>query len=303
MTEVAAVVPEKESKTWVEEYQFKDPETGSPIGPPQRFEAPTQKELIKKLIAAHENASVALYKTRKAVKLGTMLEPDPDEPLQTFEPKTLSADERIKVTKMLGDPSTVVEGYRLLSEATYGASPEVVRESLQDREVQKRVGNIQNAIAQFKSETPEYVESQGNADTLKKYMEKKNLRYTAKNLKIAFEDLVNDGLLVVRAPKAEVPAPPAPVTPAAVAPPVSQEIPGTPTIPAPVIPSEPTEVRPKQSSSGLGRDNSSAVPGAVPAKAVGITVRDINRMTAAQYQEALKDPEFKKQVDALYAKK
>ena len=301
MTEAVATPTPQEK--WVEDYQFKDPETGAPIGPPQHFEAPTQKELIKKLIAAHENASVALYKTRRAVKLGQMLEPDPDEPIRTFEPKALSADDRLKITKMLSDPATVVEGYKLLSEATYGASPEVVRESLQDREVQKRVEAIQLAISQFKAETPDYVESQANADTLKKYMEKKNLRYTAKNLKIAFEDLVNDGLITVRAkaPQAAVPATPA--APAAAAPAVTPEIPAQPTTPAPAIPSEPTEVRPKQSSSGLGRDNSSAAPGATPTKAPGITIRDINRMTASQYQEFIKDPENRKAVEALYAKK
>ena len=300
MTEVAAT-PTQEK--WVEEYQFKDPETGAPIGPPQRFEAPTQKELIKKLIAAHENASVALYKTRKAVKLGQMLEPDPDEPIRTFEPKQLSADDRLKITKMLSNPETVVEGYKLLSEATYGATPEIVRESLQEREVQKRVESIQAAISQFKAETPDYVESPANGETLKKYMEKKNLRYTAKNLKIAFEDLVNDGLLTVRAkaPQAAVPATPA--APAAVAPAVTPEIPAQPTTPAPAIPSEPTEVRPKQSSSGLGRDNSSATPGTTQPKTVGITIRDINKMSAAQYAEFVKDPENRKAVEALYAKK
>jgi hypothetical protein len=293
------------AEKWVEEYQFKDPETGAPIGPPQRFEAPTQKELIKKLIAAHENASVALYKTRRAVKLGNMLEPDPDEPIRTFEPRVLTADERLKVTKMLSDPSTVVEGYRLLSEATYGASPEDVRASLQDREIQKRVESIQDAIAQFKRETPDYVESEQNGADLKKYMEKKNLRYTAKNLKIAFEDLVNEGILTVRAKTTQAAVPATPVAaPAAAAPAVSQEIPVTPTTPAPAIPVVPTEVRPTNSSSGLGRDNSSApAPGATPPKTVGISIRDINKMTAAQYQEFIKDPENRKQVEALYAKK
>jgi hypothetical protein len=286
----------EEPKVWVEEYQFKDPETGAPIGPPQHFEAPTQKELIKKLIAAHENASVALYKTRRAVKLGQMLEPDPDEPIRTFEPKSLSADMKLKVSKMLTDPATMEEGYRILSEATFGAPPDVVRESLQEREVQKRVEAIQLAIAQFKRETPDYVESQENGDTLKRYMEKKNLRYTANNLKIAYEDLSNEGLLTVRAktPQAAVPVVTAPAVPEA--------IPPAPTT-APEIPATPTEVRPKNSSSGLGRDNSSAAPGVAPAKTPGISIRDINRMTATQYQEFVKDPENRKAVEALYNKK
>jgi len=65
----------------------------------------------------------------------------------------------------------------------------------------------------------------------------------------------------------------------------------------------PTDVRPKNSSSGLGRSNSSGVPTDATPKAPGISIRDINRMSAAEYQKALQDPEFRKQVEALYAKK
>jgi hypothetical protein len=297
MTEVATV-----PKKWIREYQPKD-ENGYPIGPPQKFEADTQQELIDKLAAAHENASAALYKTRQQVKLGAMLEPDPDEPLQTFESKTLTAEERLKASKMLADPATVVEGYKILSEAVYGAPPEKVQESLREREISKRVDSIRAAIALFVKENPAYVECEGNSDKMKKYMEKNNLRYTAKNLKIAFEDLSSDGLLTVRTPQAAVPATPV-VTPVTTnAPAVPEAIPPAPTTPAPAIPVEPTEVRPKNSSSGLGRENSSAVPGITPPKTPGISIRDINKLSAAEYQDKLRDPEFRKAVEALYAKK
>jgi hypothetical protein len=65
------------------------------------------------------------------------------------------------------------------------------------------------------------------------------------------------------------------------------------------------ELRPKTSSSGLGRANSSAAPVTtkLPERQTGLSIRDINRMSADQYQKAMQNPEFAKQVDALYAKK
>jgi hypothetical protein len=294
MTEVAT------PKKWIREYQPKD-ENGYPVGPPQRFEADTQQELIDKLAAAHENASAALYKTRAQVKLGTLLEPDPEEPIRTFEARTLTADERIKLTKDLSDPARAAEAHRTLLEAELGAPLETVRTTLRDAEIQKRVESIKAAIDAFRKEHPEYIDSESNGDKIKKYMEKKNLRYSVKNLNIAFEDLKSDGLLTLQPPKAAVPEAPA-ATPVATAPATPEVIPPAATT-APAIPATPTEVRPKQSSSGLGRENSSAAPSSEAPKTVGITIRDINRMSAAEYQDKIRDPEFRKAVEKLYEKK
>lgn len=303
MTEVAT--PPK-SKYWNEDKkkftittQFKD-EQGNAVGPLQYFEADSLEELLEKKDAAHQNAAVKLYETRKANKLGTLLEPDKDEPIQTFEERPLTADERVKLTKALNDPQTSLEAFRTLSEAVYGAPAEKIREALRQVEIDKRVGNIQFAIGEFKSAHPEYVESAENKNNLLKYLEKKQWPITKKNLEIAFDELVRDELILVRAPKAAEPNPAA-ATPPAGAPPSVPAIPA-PTTPAPAIPDEPVVV-PRQSSSGLSRSDSSAVPGGAAPKASGITIRDINRMTAKEYQEALKDPEFRKQVDALYGKK
>lgn len=288
-----------EAKKWIREYQPKD-ESGYPVGPPQRFEADTQQELIDKLAAAHENASSALYKTRLQVKLGTMLEPDPEEPIRTFEPRSLSADERIKLTKDLSDPAKAADAHRTLLEAELGAPIEIIRTSLRDAEIQKRVESIKAAIDAFRKEHPEYIDSTSNGDKIKKYMEKKNLRYSVKNLNIAFEDLKSDGVLTLQAPKAAVPE--TPVAPVATAPATLEAIPPAATT-APVIPVTPTEVRPKQSSSGLGREHSSAAPSGEPPKVTGITIRDINRMSAKEYNDNLRDPEFRKAVEKLYEKK
>lgn len=279
----AATAPKK----WTRSYQPKD-ENGLPVGPPQHFEADTQQELIDKLAAAHENASVKLYQTKRAVKLGAMLEPDKDEPIQTFEERPLTADERVKIGKLLNDPNTQADAMRILLEAQFGAPVESVRQVLREAEINKRAENIRYCIREFKIAHPEYVESESNRDTMNKYLEKHQMPYTKKNLEIAFEDLNQDGLLTLKAPQAAVTKPVAEPSSTTAAPAGTETIPPPPTN-APAIPEVPTEVRPKQSSSGLGRDNSSAPPSNAAPKTVGITIREINAMTSEQYSKALRE--------------
>lgn len=281
-------------------------ESGTPVGPPQTFEADTLDELLEKKDAAHRNAAARLYEARAQVKLGTMLESDPEEPLHTFEERQLTADEMVAVNKMLNDPAKAAQAHKILFEAQFGAPIETIRTKLRNLEINERVSSIQQEITAFRVAHPQYVECEENKNRIERYMTKNNLRWNRKNLGIAFEDLSASGLMIVQAPKA--PETPAPAAPAAAEVPTPAPAP-TPEIPAaatqtPEIPAPSTEVRPKQSSSGLGRNNSTAAPaGGEAPKAPGITARDINRMSAAEYQEACKNPEFVKQVNALYAKK
>lgn len=281
---------------------------GNPVGPPQTFEADTLDELLEKKDAAHRNAAAKLYETRAQVKLGQVLEPDPEEPLHTFEERQLTADEMVAVNKMLNDPAKAAQAHKILLEAQLGAPIDVIRAKFRNLEITERVDFIRTEVSAFRQENPDYVECEANKDKIEKYMTKYNLRWNRKNLKTAFEDLKSSGLMITQVQKAPESVP-APATPAAAEVPTPAPAP-TPEIPAaatkaPEIPAPPTEVRPKQSSSGLGRGNSSAAPAGGPKapEAPGITIRDINKMSAAEYAKACENPEFRKQVEALYAKK
>src|SRR5271166_2631312 len=124
MTEAVATPKSKywneEKKKFVIQTQLKDPQTGDPVGPLQYFEADTLEELLEKKDAAHANAAVKLYETRKAVKLGILIEPDKDEPIPTYEEHLLTADERVRIDRMLKDPATQSEAINLLLEAKLG---------------------------------------------------------------------------------------------------------------------------------------------------------------------------------------
>src|SRR5260370_1995151 len=113
MTTTAAEPQQAPVKKYVREYQPKD-EFGNPVGRVQRFEADTLEELADKLANAHEAASLDVFKTRKALKLGSVLDADPEEPLPNFEEQALSADDRVAIANALNDPGSSPEAVKKL---------------------------------------------------------------------------------------------------------------------------------------------------------------------------------------------
>lgn len=285
-------------KTFRKEYQPRDPNTGDPIGTPQVFEADTAEELIDKLAAAHENASVAVYKTRLAAKVGTLLsmDPDPETPMRTYEEKVISADERVKLATALKDPANTDHVVKRLMES-FGIPVDDIREVLQERQITKRQNFANEQAALFSAAHPEFLENDANNDKLLKYLNKRQMAFTKKNLEIAYADLTSEGLLTVRAPEQKQPE----VKVLAVNAPVPDPAIPVQVTPAPPISGQPpaAQLQPKVSSSGLGRDNSSAAPGAPAPKAPEITAQDIARLSSKDYAEKLRDPEFRKLVDNL----
>jgi hypothetical protein len=127
-----------------------------------------------------------------------------------------------------------------------------------------RTGATQQVII-FKDAHPEYYSTPENAKRLDDYLRKADVPITARNLEIAFEDLLDSGLLEVRPTAAPSPvitnlsetAPaPAPVrTDSAPAPAVAA------TVPTEAAPAEPAVVVRKRGSSGLTPGHSSASSG------------------------------------------
>ena len=287
-----------------EEYKIVDPNTGEEVGPPQIFEGETKEEVKEKIKAAHIHSAAAFYRTKRAVKLGTLMEPDPDQPIQTFEERPLSADERVALANQLKDPAQLDAGMTRLLEAKFGAPVEVIRQKLRETELSQRIEFTREQIAAFKEEHPEYVESATNRDTLIKYLNKNGWSITKKNLEIAFADLVEDGLIVTRAVKQEPevePATVATVSETQLAPAVEPGITEPPTT-EPPISGEPTVVRPKVSSSGIGRNASSVGTTGGTFQPKEITFKEVDALSSEEYAKRLtNDPEFARQVEELYA--
>jgi len=177
------------SKTYSIEYQPVDSESGQPVGPKQVFKDTTLEGIATKLAAAHSNASSKAYAERRARKLGDLIELDPAKPIQEFRGRVPTADERTKLSKMLADPSQVVEGLALADEIRFGAPIAVVQDRLRYAEIRQRADEAQTEIDNFLSANEDYYPHPRNKNDLFKWLEKKNLSITQKNLESAFADL------------------------------------------------------------------------------------------------------------------
>ena len=295
------------AKKYTKSYQPKDPISGEPVGPPQVFEADTLEELVDKVTAAHENASVALYEARKAAKLETLLDFDPAQPVQKFEKRQITADERVKIQNMLGNPATAQEGYRILMESEFGAPLSEVRKYLEKNEIDQRVAEIQRETDSFLVAHPEYHDSESNQEKILVYLQKHNCAVTKKNLEIAYKDLMNNGLLAVKpsepvqeipvAPKPAETIPPAEPVAATPVPPVEPAIPAQPE----ATPVEPSKVlRPAKSTSGLPRGSAAPPPKKIAeVKTPVVTAQYIASLSADQLLKAMQNKDFAEAVDKL----
>jgi hypothetical protein len=305
---------------YTKSYQPKDPETGQPFGPPQVFEGETLEELTDKLAAAHENASVRLYEIKKAGGVAAVLDYDPEQPLRQLKSRPLTADEKIKIAALRKDPSTAEDALRIEMEALLGTSVEEVQKMFNQIEIDRRTAFYETEASTWLSGHPEFVSSEANRSEMWKWVSKKGIPPTRKNLEAAFKALVAEDKLVLRAATAPaLPAvaeviPPAvtvaPTDPPAVASvdPATVTVPPTdPAIPAQATPASditetPEQVRARTSSSGLGRDNSS-VPSTLPntPRVKEITFAQINAMNSVEYAKFIADPANKAAVEKLYA--
>jgi hypothetical protein len=277
---------------FTEEYQITD-RAGNPVGPMQVFEADTQKELIAKLKAAHINSGREMYETKRKVKLGTLLEPDADEPIKTFEEVPLSADERLALKKALDDPNQTQAALKKVLKSL-GVDTEEIRKMLQEREYNLRASRATDEAEKFFKAHPEYVICDSNNDDMGKYMTKHNLPVTANNFEIAYEELRD--ILVTQPPQQES------VTPAAAS---SPEITDATTAPSAITEGtaapEPVPAL-LNSSSGLSSRGGAYVAPVTP-KAGEASISEIRRklasMSSTEYMAYIKaNPDVAKKLDA-----
>jgi hypothetical protein len=272
-------------------YQPKNPQTGEPYGPPQKFEAETMEALVDKIAVAHENAAVAFYDTKKQLKAERVMTPDTGRPLRQFASRQLTGDERVKIANLRKDPNTAIDATRIEVEALLGAPVDAVLAQLNEAEANRIAGLAREAVAIFLENTPEYIECDVNQEAMEKFLLKKELPVTVKNLQIAFDSLSEDKKLALRQPKPTTEAVPAAIpTVEPQVEPVSEQTSPISDAPAPT---------PRTASTGLSARGSSAPQNTPTPVKVGLTHRDIAKMSAAEIAKGLSDPEFVKQLDAL----
>lgn len=280
------------------EYQPTD-ELGRTLGGKQVVKYRTHVELADKLRDQNVLLVRKLREQTKKQRLGISdTEQIPDDAPRfdatlDFNPRELSSEERVTLSRDLLDPEKFDQATVKLSEAIWGAKPEVLRQTLSN--VQNNNLKLQARIEAdaFVAETPDYFRCQDNFEMVTNWMLRNNLSPVRSNFKIAYQTL-NDAGLLVHAPVA-VPAP------------VVEPIPA-PVQAAPVV-AEPQPPAAPRISSGLTRqqatDASSAAPRSVGDDIVydrpikdrqgNLTGKTI-RYTGLSAIEAMPSEEFKRRV-------
>lgn len=304
---IIAPVPDPAPVEMRYEYQPTD-EQGRPLGAKQVIKYRTIEEFQEKFA---EQNTLLIRKLREETRKNRLGQFDPDaipddapkyeEPL-TFQPRPLSPEERVRISRDLLDPERFDEAADALLEARMGARPERFGRKLADLEADVLRFRAKAECEAFVAENPKYVKCQENFEAITNWMMRYGLAPVKANFQRAYDKLRTDKVLIET--YEDVPEP----TPIALVPeptPVVEEIPPTPEPipePTPIIP-------PARIPTGLNRNTSDEV-GAPRSVADDIVYEIVvnghkRRFTGLAAINAMPSEEYKHRVmsDPTFAKK
>lgn len=300
----AAPAPAVEEEK-VYEYQPTN-EDGIPIGGVQRIKYRTQDELIQKMQKNHEEAIRHIRKLNTKIRVGEY-EVQENIPAEApryeneayLQPRDLTPEEKLQISRDMLDPEKVQDAYDRLSEARFGARPDVVVKRVNEAQMNEEALRAKAEGEAFVDENPQYYNCPANARVIVNWLQKNGLRPVRSNFKLAYETLNEAGLLLQRPTVREAVS--STVTPAAPA--NTQPEPATPSRITSEVQAQP--VRPAREISGLSRSNAGdgdvSVTTSVSATKKALTMAEIDRMPSDEYKRRMKDPRFKEAVERLMA--
>jgi len=229
--EAAPEVPELEYT-----YQPKD-ESGRPLGGRQVIKYRTSEELADKLA---EQNTLLVRKLRQETRKNRLGVESVDEiptdaprfsqPVE-FNPRQLSAEERIQLSRDLLDPDKFEEAQGTIFEATVGMKPAELGSTLKDLQSTNIRILAKTESDAFMVNNPDYFKCQENFEAITNWMLKNDLAPLRQNFQMAFDTLKKDDVILM-APEKEVTIPVAAMP--TVVPPVEQVV-----VEEPVIKPEP----------------------------------------------------------------
>lgn len=207
------------------EIQPKDKD-GNALGAPHVYEAEgaTQVEadqkVADKMAEAISNGTLKIRELNLRVKNGGIEAPKipegaevNDYSLPEPKPRQLTDDEKFQLAQDLNNPAKMEDAYDRLYEARTGMKPmDDAKSRAQETQRSIKLAAVAEAEA-FSRDTPEFYGCPENRTAMLDFMVSRNLKWTAKNLKIAFREMTAEGLLVAAPVEVvkevvEVPAPP-----------------------------------------------------------------------------------------------
>jgi hypothetical protein len=298
-----AVVPEPAPVEKRYTYQPTD-EQGRALGGPQVIVYTTEQELVEKMT---KNSIELIRKLRSVTRdarlgkpIGEDLPTELDRLPQTiqFHEKPLTAEERYSIAADMNDPSKFDSARDRLLESALGASPEQVRETLNQQQLQTQQLIARQNAQEWMATHPEFYPCSENVNTICDWMVKNGLQPTVRNFEFAQTKMTEAGLLLSPPIVREV-LPPQPKV-------VVEETVPKPQAPA-VEPTRISEVPPPQEKRQAQVPSSlnnriASNSGAMPTSAVAaLTLEAVERMSSDEYRKNLSNPEFVKRVNELEA--
>jgi len=281
-------------------------ESGRPLGGKQVLTYKTNEELVQKFTEQNNQILRQMRKLSRDARLG--LTPDQDVPTSAkripesfggLKPKQLTAEERFQLTQDLNDPAKFEEAKVMLSEATFGAKPEVVTDVLNRSQRLLLENQVIRSFDEFLDRVGDgFNNIEANRETLTKWMGERNLEPTTDNFEIAF---ARTAALQLPATIDQPSQASVVVAPAAIAPVESGPKAQAPAEAASRITSEAQSVQNarRQTPSGLN-DRVSSSNGAAPVSERSLTLAEVDKMSGDEYKRrAQNDPTFLKTVDLL----
>jgi len=248
-----------------------DAENGSPL---QTFRAKTRKEIADLLATAQVSA------TRTIDTLKKERTPDRATGENRIEPKPLTADERMQLSRDLTDPAKGDAAVKRLLESQVGDLSEFARrENL--RAEQEETERATAETLKFVAANPDWYPTGKNKTEVFNYIEGNQLAITAKNMGIAWDLLKSTGNADFK-----------PATPAGEGEeePAAQPVPGA---------------RPRMATFSTGvREGDISRTAPAPTSKKKYTWADKDAMTGREYERRLKEePGFMAAMDALGPRK
>jgi hypothetical protein len=208
-------------------------------------------------------------------KLGRLLKPDaPTKQPIKVEQQKIDPSDRLRLVHDLNDPNKVVEAVEEIMTKRQGASPDTVASMFQGMSDNEQRAYYKGEADAFMEDTPGYYPVEQNQVQLTALLEQRKWPLTRNNLSLVFEELQSEGKMIPW--PGDAPPPPSEAAPPAAAPPP-----------------------PRRYSSGLRSSDASAMKPPPPKPKPMVTRDEINKMPRHVYNERMRDPAFRKAVDAL----
>ena len=191
----------------VEEWQATD-EAGKPVGPPSKIfgKGPTEAAAYKNLAERLKQLNIIAARKIKEYR-DKYRSYDQESQKLTFEPTALTTEDKVHIARMLADPETIAEGYAELYRLQFGETVEQTRARLAREQETVWAARATQETNKFLAEHTDFPVSpsakQLMMDEITKrkdaaQAEGKTFGWTAHNLAIIYDDLVERGVIVPR---------------------------------------------------------------------------------------------------------